>query len=347
LATERITVPRPDDAHLHLRDGAAMAAVVHASASWCARAVVMPNLRPPVATVAEALAYRARILAVGAPASFQPMMALYLTSGITTDEVRRVADTPEIAGVKLYPAGATTNSEAGVEGLDVVMPALEAMAARGVPLLVHGESTDPEVDPFDREAVFIERTLLPLSRRLPELRVVLEHVTTAEGVAFVAASPAHVAATITPQHLLWNRSALFAGGIRPHAWCLPVLKRERHRRALVAAAVSGDPKFFLGTDSAPHGRRAKEASCGCAGIFNAPVALAVYAEVFAEAGALDHLEGFASRHAAAFYGWPVTVERLALVRTPVPVPEELPFGDDVVVPMLAGATVAWRIETEA
>jgi dihydroorotase len=339
-----IELTRPDDWHLHLRDGAAMADVVAATAEVFGRAVVMPNLKPPMTTTAAALAYRDRILAaLGGAAGFEPLMTLYLTDRTTPREVSAAA-AAGLVGCKLYPAGATTNSDAGVTDVERLAPTLEAMQEHGLPLLVHGEATDPEVDIFDREAVFIERVLTPMLDRHQGLRVVFEHVTTAEAVELVVSSPARVAATITPQHLLLNRNAILAGGLRPQNYCLPVLKRERHRRALVAAATGGDPSFFLGSDSAPHPRSAKETGCGCAGCYSAHAALALYAEVFEAAGRLDRLEAFASFHGADFYGLPRNRDRVRLVKAPWRVPDAYPFGDDEVVPLRAGETVAWTVE---
>ena len=341
---DELTIPRPDDWHLHLRDGEALRAVVGHTAAVFGRAVVMPNLRPPVETVAQAEAYRARILEALPPgADFAPLMTLYLTPRTTPDEVARAAAHPHVIGIKLYPAGATTNAEAGVADLRGMAAVLAAMEEHDVPLLVHGESIDPTVDVFDREAVFVERELAPLVERFPRLRVVLEHITTAEAAAFVLAAPPTVAATVTPQHLLLDRNALFAGGIRPHHYCLPVLKRRRHREALLRAVASGSPKLFLGTDSAPHEVATKEAACGCAGCYTAPLALPLYAEAFEEAGALHALEGFASRHGPAFYRLPVSERRITLRREPWTVPASYPFGAGRVVPLRAEGTVAWRV----
>jgi dihydroorotase len=315
------------------------------SAQAFGRAVVMPNLVPPVTTVDAAEAYRARILAARTPgSSFEPLMTLYLTDRTTPDEIARARSSGVVVAAKLYPAGATTNSEAGVTDLERIVPALEAMQTLGMPLLVHGEVTSPDVDVFDREAVFLDRVLAPLVERLPRLKVVLEHVTTAEGVDFVRSAREGVAATVTPQHVLLNRNDLLVGGVRPHHYCLPVLKRERHRQAVLEAATSGDPRFFLGTDSAPHPRGAKHAACGCAGCFSAPVALPLYAEAFDGVGALDRLEGFASQFGADFYGLPRPTARVVLVEAEAPVPDEVPFGDDVVVPLRAGGTVSWRVD---
>jgi dihydroorotase len=335
---------QPDDWHLHLRDGPAMADVVGATAAVYGRAVVMPNLRPPVTTTGQAQAYRERIVAALPSGSrFEPLMTLYLTDRTPPDEVGRAGDAG-IIGFKLYPAGATTNSDDGVTDLARVDDTIAAMVEHRMPLLVHGEVTDPSVDIFDREAVFIDRVLEPLLGAHPGLRVVFEHVTTRDAVDFVRTASEGVGATITPQHLLLNRNHLLAGGVRPHHYCLPVLKRERHRRALVEAAISGDARFFLGTDSAPHGRTSKETGCGCAGCYSAPVALALYAEVFAELDALDRLEGFASVFGAAFYGLPRNRARVTLVDEAWTVPERFVFGDDEVVPLRAGEEINWRVE---
>ena len=335
-----LTIRRPDDWHVHLRDGAMLAAVAGHTARTFARAIVMPNLQPPVTTVAAASAYRARILAaLPEGVDFTPLMTCYLTDDADPAEVVRGHAEGVWAACKLYPAGATTNSAHGVTDLAAIHPVLEAMQRAGMPLLIHGEVTDPEVDIFDREAVFIDRVLTPLLADFPALKVVLEHITTAEAAQFVAAGDARLAATITPQHLLLGRNALFDGGLRPHAYCLPVLKRERHRLAVRAAAVSGSPRFFLGTDSAPHEVARKEAACGCAGIFNAPHALECYAQVFDEEGALDRLEGFASEHGARFYGLPLNVGTVTLERGATVVAERV--GD--VVPFRAGETLGWRV----
>jgi len=341
--TRRLTLTRPDDWHVHLRDGDLLRAVLPDTARQFARAIVMPNLREPVATTAQALAYRARILDALPPgARFEPLMTLYLTAATTPEEIRRARDSGLVHAVKHYPANATTNSGAGVADIATCMPVLEAMAEVGMPLLVHGEVTDPDVDTFDREAVFIERRLAPLVARLPSLRVVLEHITTAQAVDFVRAAPDTVAATVTAHHLLLNRNALFAGGLRPHHYCLPVLKRERHRQALLEAATSGDRKFFLGTDSAPHPRGDKQSACGCAGIYTARTALEFYAEAFYAAGALDRLEGFASHHGADFYRLPRNTGTVTLEAVPTPVPDTV-AGDAHVVPLRAGGTVGWRL----
>ncbi|XZG70365.1 dihydroorotase [Chitinibacteraceae bacterium HSL-7] len=342
--TQTLTLTRPDDWHLHLRDGALMASVVGHTAREFARAIVMPNLKPPVTTTELAAAYRERILAaLPQGARFEPLMTLYLTSGLTPEEVVRAKDSGIVHGIKFYPAGATTNSEAGVSALDGVMPALEKMAELGLPFLVHGEVTDHSVDVFDREAVFIERVMAPLTARLPELRVVFEHITTRQAAEFVTAAPDNIAATVTPQHLLMNRNALFQGGIRPHHYCLPVLKREEHRQALVKAVTSGSKRFFLGTDSAPHALHTKESSCGCAGIYSAHAALAFYAEAFEAAGALDQLEAFASFNGPDFYRLPRNTETVTLVKEDWTVPASYPFGEHTVVPLRAGETLSWRL----
>jgi dihydroorotase len=341
---QALTIRRPDDWHLHLRDGPAMAAVVGATARVFGRAIVMPNLRPPVTTVDAALAYRDRILAAAGPGSrFAPLMTLYLTDNTPPAEIAKARASGAIAAVKVYPAGATTNSDAGVTSLDRARAAIAAVEEHGLVLSLHGEVTDADVDIYDRERVYLERTLAPLVRDFPRLRIVLEHVTTREAAQFVAQAPGNVAATITPQHLLWSRNAMLVGGVRPHLFCLPILKRDAHRRALVEAATSGDPKFFLGTDSAPHARHTKEHACGCAGCYSAPLALELYAEAFEDAGALDRLEGFASLHGAAFYGLPPHADTVTLVREPWTVPERYPFGDDDVVPLRAGEAVRWRL----
>jgi dihydroorotase len=335
---------RPDDWHLHLRDGAHMAAVLPFTAQRFARALVMPNLKPPMTTV-EALAdYRARILeALPAGSDFQPLMTLYLTDRTPPEEIRRARDSGFVVGAKLYPAGATTHSDAGVTSIERVWGPLEAMAAAGLVLQVHGEVTDGEVDVFDRERAFIDRVLSRVVERLAGLKVVFEHVTTAEAVEFVRGARPGVAATMTPQHLLMNRNAMFEGGLQPHAYCLPVLKRERDRAALVAAATGEDPRFFLGTDSAPHARHAKEAACGCAGIFSAHAGLELYAEVFDAVGRLDRLEAFAAERGADFYGLPRNTGEVVLERVPWQVPSSYAFGSDELVPLRAGAAVGWRL----
>jgi len=344
MTAMRLEITRPDDWHLHLRDGAALGSVVADTARQFARAIVMPNLKPPVATLAQAEAYRASILAaLPAGTRFQPLMTLYLTEATTPEEIARAKASGIVHAVKYYPAGATTNSQAGVRDLANVQAALEAMEQHGLPLLMHGEVTDPLVDIFDREQAFIDRHLIPLRARFPNLRMVLEHITTRAAVEFVREAPAHVGATITAHHLLLNRNALFDGGIRPHHYCAPVLKRERHRQALLAAATGGDKRFFLGSDSAPHAREAKLADCGCAGIFTAHAAIELYAEAFEQVGRLDRLEGFASLHGADFYRLPRNRTRLLLERRAWSVPATLPLGDSVCVPLRAGASVAWSV----
>jgi dihydroorotase len=339
MSPTRLEITRPDDWHLHLRDGEALASVIAHTARRFARAIVMPNLKPPVTTVAQAEEYRQRILAsLPSGSRFQPLMTLYLTESTTADEIARAAASEHVFAVKYYPAGATTNSQAGVRDLSQVYPVLEAMQRHGLPLLMHGEVTDPAVDIFDREKVFIERHLLPLRERYPDLRMVLEHITTRAAVEFIRQAPAHVGATITAHHLLLNRNALFEGGVQPHHYCLPVLKRETHREALLEAATSGDPHFFLGTDSAPHAREAKESACGCAGIFNAPFALESYAAVFEEEDALDRFEAFASLNGAAFYGLPPNETSVTLARTDTQVPDDV----EGLVPFHAGETLRWR-----
>jgi dihydroorotase len=339
-----LTIRRPDDWHLHLRDAAALAAVLPFTATRFARAIVMPNLKPAVTTTALALDYRRRIrAALPAGAAFEPLMTLYLTDTTPPEEVQRARDSGCVFGFKLYPAGATTHSDSGVTDVARIAPVLERMAELGVVLEVHGEVTDPTVDIFDREARFIDRVLAPLIERLPALRVVLEHITTRAAVDFVLAARAGVAATVTPQHLLMNRNALFAGGIRPHHYCAPILKAEAERAALLAAVTGGSARFFLGTDSAPHARRAKEGASGCAGIFSAHAGIELYAEAFESAGALDRLEGFASLHGADFYGLPRNSGTITLLREPWQVPEHYPFGADELVPLRAGERIAWRL----
>ena len=338
-----LTIRRPDDWHLHLRDGAMLAAVLPYTARQFARAIVMPNLVPPITSVAAAEAYRARILAaLPEGADFTPLMTCYLTDDTDAAEIARGHAAGAFTACKLYPAHATTNAAHGVTDIRKLWPVLEAMQRIGMPLLIHGEVTDHEVDIFDREAVFIERTLGDLVRDFPELKIVFEHITTADAAGFVEATGPQVGATITPQHLHINSNAMFAGGLRPHAYCLPVAKRETHRRAIVRAATSGNPKFFLGTDSAPHAREAKESACGCAGIFNAPYALESYATLFETEGALDQLEGFASEHGPRFYGLPLNEARVTLERAEVSVPEALPAAGTSIVPFHAGETLPWR-----
>ena len=342
--TDTITIRRPDDWHVHLRDGDIMRGVMPFTARQFARTIVMPNLSPPVTSVEAAAAYRDRILAaLPEGIDFQPLMTAYLTDATEGDELARGFAEGVFTAAKLYPAHATTGSAHGVTDIASIMPALERMAAIGMPLLIHGEVTDSDVDIFDREAVFIERTLSKLVRDLPELKIVFEHITTADAVAFVDAGGPNVAATITPQHLHINRNAMFAGGIRPHAYCLPVAKREVHRLALRKAATSGSSKYFLGTDSAPHAASAKESACGCAGIFNAPYALESYAVVFDEEGALDKFEAFASEHGPHFYGLPLNEGTITLERAPTLVPESLDLNGTAIVPFHAGETLRWRL----
>ena len=342
---QTLTLIRPDDWHLHLRDGAALAIVVPHTARQFVRAIVMPNLKPPVTGTAQAAAYRERILAaVPQGLTFTPLMTLYLTDNTPVEEIDRAKASGFVHAVKYYPAGATTNSDAGVTDIGKCFATLARMEELGLPLLVHGEVTDAEVDIFDRERVFVERVLAPLLKRFPRLRLVLEHITTLEGVQFVESTGPNVAGTLTAHHLLMNRNALLAGGIRPHHYCLPVLKRETHRLALVGAAISGNPKFFLGTDSAPHARNTKEATCGCAGCYTALSALELYAEAFEAAGALDRLEAFASFHGADYYGLPRNTSALTLEKASWRVPDSLPFGDDVLVPLRAGETLEWKLK---
>jgi dihydroorotase len=342
--TDTLTIRRPDDWHVHLRDGEMLRGVVPYTARQFARAIVMPNLSPPVTSVEACAAYRDRILAaVPEGVDFTPLMTAYLTDGIDGEELTRGFAEGVFTAAKLYPAHATTGSAHGVTNITAIMPALERMAQVGMPLLIHGEVTDAHVDIFDREAVFIERTLSGLVRDLPELKIVFEHITTADAAAFVDASGPNVAATITPQHLHINRNAMFVGGIRPHAYCLPVAKREVHRLALRNAATSGSPKYFLGTDSAPHAKSAKESACGCAGIFNAPYALESYIAVFDEEGALDKFEAFASENGPLFYGLPMNEDRVTLDRAPTQVPEQLDLDGTPIVPFHAGETLAWLL----
>jgi dihydroorotase len=341
--TASLTLTRPDDWHLHLRDGAAMAAVLPFTARQFGRAIVMPNLKPPVTTAAAAVAYRGRILAARPEAStFEPLMTLYLTDHTPPEEFKRAKDAGVVA-LKLYPAGATTNSAEGVTDIRKTYPTLEAMQREGLLLLVHGEVTDPLVDIFDREAVFIDRVMQPLRKDFPELKVVFEHITTQDAADYVASAGAHTAATLTAHHLLFNRNALFTGGLRPHYYCLPVLKKEQHRVALVKAATSGSAKFFLGSDSAPHASQMKEQSVCGAGCFTAPSALELYAQAFEDAGALDKLEAFASFNGADFYGLPRNTGSVTLKREPWALPQSLPFGDTTIKPLCAGETLNWRL----
>ncbi len=341
--TQNITITRPDDWHLHVRDGAALNTVVPHTAAEFGRAIIMPNLKPPVTTAAQALEYKQRILAaVPQGMRFEPLMTLYLTDNLAPDEIKRAKDAGVVA-CKLYPAGATTNSDAGVTDLRKIYPVLEAMQREGVLLLVHGEVTSPEIDLFDREAVFIEQQLQPLRRDFPNLKIVMEHITTSEAVQYVSAADSNLAATITVHHLLYNRNAIFTGGIRPHYYCLPVLKRETHRQALVKAATSGDPRFFLGTDSAPHPAHLKEHATGCAGCYTAHAAIEMYAEAFDQAGALDKLEGFASGFGPDFYGLPRNTDRITLRRENWTPPESYAFGEAELKPLRSGESLPWRL----
>jgi dihydroorotase len=345
MTINAITITRPDDWHLHLRDGAALKAVLPDTARQFARAIVMPNLRPPVTTTALASTYRAAILdALPEGAKFQPLMTLYLTDKTRADEINKAKASGFVHGVKLYPAGATTNSDSGVTNLGFCVEALEAMEQVGMPLLVHGEVTDANIDVFDRERVFIERNMETLLTRYPKLKIVFEHITTKDAAEFVTMAPNNVAATITAHHLLMNRNDMFVGGVRTHHYCLPVLKREEHRLALVKAATSGNPKFFLGTDSAPHARHSKEAACGCAGIYTAHAAIELYAEAFEAVNALDKLEAFASFYGADFYGLPRNTEKITLSKESWQVPNSMPFGNDELIPLRAGQTVAWKLK---
>ncbi len=339
-----LTITRPDDWHLHLRDGSVLADVLPHTAAQFARAIVMPNLKPPVTTTALASAYRDRILAaLPNGMAFEPLMVLYLTDNTQPEEIRKAVESGFVHGVKLYPAGATTNSDAGVTDLQCCMPALEMMQELGLPLLVHGEVTDTEIDIFDREAVFIDRILQPLRKKLPQLKIVFEHITTQEAAHYVRDAEGPIAATITAHHLLYNRNAIFKGGVRPHYYCLPILKRETHRQALVQAASSGNPRFFLGTDSAPHAKGLKEHACGCAGCYTALHAMELYAQAFEEAGALDKLEAFASFYGADFYGLPRNTDHITLQKQNWVVPEELVMQGATLVPLDAGATLAWKM----
>ena len=344
MTLNTLTITRPDDWHLHVRDGAALEAVVPHSARQVGRALIMPNLRPPVTTAQQALDYRQRILAAVPPGlSFDPVMSLYLTDKLPPEEIARAAEAG-VRALKLYPAGATTNSDAGVTDLRNTYKTLEAMQKHGLLFLVHGEVTDPAVDLFDREAVFIDRVLIPLRRDFPELKIVFEHLTTKEGAQYVRDADRFTAATVTAHHLLYNRNAIFTGGIRPHYYCLPVLKRETHRVALVDAVTSGSDRFFFGTDSAPHAAHLKEHAFGCAGCYTALTAIELYAEAFDNAGALDKLEGFASFHGADFYGLPRNTDTVTLKRETWTVPETVPYGETVLKPLRGGETVAWRVQ---
>jgi dihydroorotase len=345
---DRITITRPDDWHLHLRDGDAMRSVIADTAKRFARAIVMPNLKPPVVSVDQALAYRDRIRkAISPAAGFEPLMTLYLTDSTPPEEIVRAKQSGVVHAVKYYPAGATTHSEAGVTDIRKCFPVLEQMAVHGLPLLIHGEATDPTIDLFDREKVFVEREMAGIVQRFPDLNLVLEHITTADAAEFVASAPQSIAATITAHHLLLNRNALFDGGVRPHHYCLPVLKRERHRRALLDAATSGNPKFFLGTDSAPHERKTKESGSGCAGIYTAHAAIELYAEAFESVHALDKLEAFASFHGADFYRLPRNTDHIVLEKRSWQMPASLHYGTGELIPLRAGQTVTWRIVDRA
>jgi len=342
---DKLTLIRPDDWHLHVRNGEMLQQVINHTARQFARAIIMPNLKPPVTTVKQALAYRDEILAALAPDSnFTPLMTLYLTDNTRIADIEAVAQSEHIVALKLYPAGATTNSDAGVSTLENVFPVLEAMQKHDIPLLIHGEVTASEYDIFDRERLFLEQKLCVLTEKFPDLRIVLEHVTTEEAVRFVETASRHVAATITPQHLLFNRNAILAGGIRPHYYCLPVLKREKHRVALIKAATSGNPKFFLGTDSAPHPTHLKENSCGCAGCYSAHAAIELYAEAFAQENALDKLEGFASLHGPDFYHLPHNQDRITLIRESWHVPEHYGQGALQITPLQAGEEIHWKLQ---
>lgn len=344
LTRQSLTLDQPDDWHLHLRDGDALATTVPHTAAQFARAIVMPNLKPPVTSLQAASEYRDRILnARPSGSEFDPLMTLYLTDSLAPNEVEAAFNSGIVQAVKYYPAGATTNSDSGVSHMSAVMPVLERMAKLGMPLLIHGEVTDHEIDIFDREKVFIETLLEPLCRELPTLRVVLEHITTRHAVDFVNAAPANVAATITVHHLLFNRNHLLAGAVRPHYYCLPILKRSSHQEALIAAATSGNPKFFLGTDSAPHARHAKESDCGCAGIYTAASAIELYAEAFEDAGALDKLEGFASHYGPDFYGLPRNTNKITLEKKSWQMPSSFTLAQDELIPLRAGESIAWRL----
>jgi len=347
MTNSSLTITRPDDWHLHLRDGDVLRAVAPFTARQFARAIVMPNLTPPVTTVPRAVEYLDRILAAVEGTDFEPLMTLYLTDNTSADEIIAARKSCFIKGVKLYPAGATTNSDAGVTDIRRCDDAINALQETGIPLLVHGEDTSPDVDVFDREKVFIERTLIPLTERFPDLKIVFEHITTSDAADFVSQSGDNIAATITPQHLMFNRNALFKGGLQPHYYCLPVLKRDIHQQALLDIIRSGSNRFFLGTDSAPHGKRRKESACGCAGIFSAHAAIELYATIFEQAGALDKLEAFASFNGPDFYGLPRNTSTITLLREDWQVPDEYPFkdsaGEDTLVPLLAGQTLHWKL----
>lgn len=340
-----LTLTRPDDWHLHLRDGDVLPDLVRHTAERFHRAIVMPNLKPPVTTVAAALAYRERILqARPAGSDFEPLMTLYLTDQLHPEEIRQAVASHHVKAVKYYPAGATTNSDSGVTAIEKVYPVLETMAETGLPLLVHGEVTDNHVDIFDREKAFIDTVLLPLTQRFPSLKLVMEHITTADAASFVKTAADNIAATITPQHLLYNRNHLLVGGVRPHLYCLPVLKRNVHQLALIDVATSGHPRFFLGTDSAPHAQPTKETACGCAGCYSAHAAIELYAEAFDQAGALDKLEAFAAFNGPDFYGLPRNTDTITLVREDWTVPASYGFGHGTLVPLKAGETIRWKLQ---
>lgn len=344
----QITITRPDDWHLHLRDGDVLPDLIRHTAQRFRRAIVMPNLKPPVTTTAAANAYRERLLkAIPAESDFEPLMTLYLTDQLSPDEIRLAKNSGFVKAVKYYPAGATTNSDSGVTAINKVYPVLEAMVETGMPLLIHGEVTDNHIDIFDREKVFIDTVLLPLSQRFPNLKIVLEHITTRDAAEFVRSAANNIAATITPQHLLYNRNHLLVGGIRPHLYCLPVLKRNIHQQALIEVATSGHPRFFLGTDSAPHARPTKETACGCAGCYSSHAAIELYAEAFDEANALDKLEGFAAFNGPDFYGLPRNAGTITLVREPWTVPSSYAFGNSTLVPLRADETIQWRLQQQA
>jgi len=340
-----ITLIKPDDWHLHVRDGSVLKDIIPHTATRFARAIIMPNLKPPVTSTLQAQGYQQRVqAAVPQGINFTPLMTLYLTDNMQPDEITAARQSGLIHAVKYYPAGATTNSDAGVTDLKKTYAVLERMQKLKLPLLLHGEVTDSNVDVFDREAVFIEQILEPLIREFPGLKIVLEHITTEQAVEFIQSASSNLAATITPQHLLFNRNAIFKGGIRPHYYCLPILKREKHRQALLKAATSGSSKFFLGTDSAPHSRSTKESSCGCAGIYSAHAAIELYADVFEQCDALDKLEGFASLHGPQFYGLPVNKQTITLVNEPHKIPDSYTFGDESLIPLMAGETINWKLQ---
>lgn len=343
MATSQLQITRPDDWHLHLRDGHILAAVAPFTARQFARGIIMPNLQPAITTVKQAVEYVDRIVEAVGDSDFEPLMTLYLTDDTSADEIIRAEKSCFIKAIKMYPAGVTTNSADGVTDIRKCEAALEAMQNTGLPLLVHGETSDPEIDIFDREKIFIEQTLMPLTHRYPKLKIVFEHITTVDAVNYVMDTSAHVAATITPHHLLLNRNAMFNGGLQPHHYCLPVLKRDKHRQALLYAATSGNKKFFLGTDSAPHEKNKKESSCGCAGIFSAHAAIEMYATAFEERNALDKLESFASFNGPDFYGLPRNTGVITLKKEPWVIPDEYPLGTDTLVPLMAGETINWKL----